>query len=656
VSFALAHKAKFLFASEKPGRPQSIRRLLTVILLAAVVPALIGHAYLQAKRFREVMSIDTQWGTGAVRESGSVKAPWGGDLAVGVGLILLGAAFGAGAAVRSGRVILRDIGRLRESVMSWGGSGTPQGQAPAPRIIELREIASAIDGIVLQRALMQEAARENERRWTELAEGMPQLLWTCLPEGACDFLSKQWVAHTGVPESKQLGYGWLEQVHPEDRNALIERWKHAVESGAPFDAQFRIRRHDGAYRWFKSRAVAVHDESGQTYKWYGTSNDIQHLRELQSALHESNERFRRALETIPDGVVIYNPDLRIQYVNEAFTRISGHPARHFIGRRDEEIWTPEVYGAYLPTLTEALEAQSVRSIGVDVLLEGQRIHTYVRFVPLTDDKGLVKEILAVIQDLTGRKQVEQALDQQLVALEIEKRLNAEKELLLHQEKINALTAELMLAEEQERRKIAIELHDRIGQNLAISKIKLGMALKSAPSGDLADALTEIRNFIEQTIEDTRSLSFELSPPALQDSDLNHALQDLVDYMQSSHGITIAYTWEGQAGLFEKSREVIIYMAVRELLLNIVKHSHASKASVNVRSAEDELRISVEDNGVCLKDPTDLQQNGKSKGFGLATMRERLAALSGTFNIDSCSGRGTRAVIILPLDSRNQQEA
>jgi PAS domain S-box-containing protein len=652
----LAHKAKFLFTSERSGRPQSIRRLLTLIILAALAPALMAHIYLQVRRFGEVQSIEIQSVACAVRGLEPATAPFWRELAVGVGLILLSVAFAAVVAVRSGRVVLRDIGRLRESVMSWSKPGTHQGRGPAPGIVELREIASAVDDIVAQRALMEEAVRRNERRWMELAEGMPHLLWTCVPEGTCDFLSKQWVAHTGVPESEQFGYGWLEQVHPEDRNLIIARWKHAVQTGAPFDAQFRIRRHDGAYRWFRNRAVPVHDESGQIYKWYGASSDIQSLRELQAALHESGERFRRALENVPDGVVIYNPDLRIQYVNEAFTRISGHPAGHFIGRRDEEIWPREVYGAYLPTLIEALEARSVRSTGVDVLLDGQRIYTYVRFVPLMDDKGLIKEILAIIQDLTDRKQVEHALDQQLVALEIEKRLHAEKELLLHQEKIHALTAELMLAEEQERRKIATELHDRIGQNLAISKIKLGMALKAVPPGDLADALTEIRNFIEQTIEDTRSLSFELSPPALQNSDLNHALQDLVDYTQSSHGISIDYAWEGQAGLFEKSQEVIIYMAVRELLLNIVKHAHASKASVNVRSAENELRISVKDNGICLQDPMDQQQNGKPKGFGLATMRERLAALSGTFNIDSCSGRGTRAVIILPLDFRNQQEA
>ena len=640
---------------EISARPVSIRRMLISVLIAAVSPALIAVAYIQVTHIREVRAAEVLRVSGGAVETAPADAPFRPDVSFGVGLILLGAALSAGVAVRSGRVILKDNSGLRDSMAQWSTSSTPGSRPPMPRTVEIREVAAHLYDIAMERDRLREIVHGSERGWMELAEGLPHLVWTCVPEGACDFLSKQWVFHTGMDKSEHLGDRWLENLHPEDRDVIVERWKQAVETGTLFDAEFRIRRHDGTYRWFKSRAVPVHDGSGKIYKWYAAGEDIHKLRELQAALYESGERFRLALENIPDGVVIYNPELTIQYVNEALTAISGRGAGDFIGRRDEEIWPPEVYSTYLPVLVQARETRSVRSVDVDVTANGRRFYTRIRFLPLLADGDQLKEIITVIQDMTEWKQTEQALQEKRVELEIAGRVAAEKELLLNEEKVRALTAELMVAEEQARRKIAIELHDRIGQNLAISKIKLCMALKAARSAGLARELTEIRDFLDQTIDDTRSLSYELSPPSLQDGGLNRALQDLVDYVQSGHRTTIDYTWQCPIERFERSAEVIVYMAVRELLFNIVKHADSTRGSITVAAGSDELRITVEDNGVC-SNLVNLQAKGRAKGFGLATMRDRLANLSGTFNIDSCSGDGTRAVIVLPLDAINPQEA
>ncbi|MFO7461168.1 MAG: PAS domain S-box protein [Desulfatiglandales bacterium] len=641
--------------SKKSPRPQSIRRILTFLLTAAFFPALIALAYIQWKHFASARSRETQWTEGAEGGWEQVIAPLWGDLAIGSGLVLLAAVFSAAVAFRCGRLILRDMHLLRDSMLSWSKSGGEAGQPPMPRITELRETASLAYETAAQRAQMEEALRQSESRWKELAEGLPHLVWTCVPEGACDFLSKRWVAHTGLGEDEHLGYGWLENLHPEDRPVIMERWENAVQTGTLFDAEFRIRRHDGTYRWFKSRAVPVHDDSGKIFKWYGASSDIHNLRELQAALHESSEGFRRVLENIPDGVVIYDQELNIQYVNDAISRISGRPAGDFMGRRDQDIWPLDVCSIYLPTLRESLETRSVRSVEVDVTVESRRFYVHIRFVPMFGADGAVKEIMAVVQDLTKWKQAETALQQKQVALEISKRLTAEKELMLHEEKLRALTAELMVSEEEERRRIAVELHDRIGQNLAISKIKLGMALKAAPSGDVADMIAVTRDLIGQTIEDTRSLSFELSPPALQEADLYHALEELVEYFLSIHGFDIEFSWRGREDVLDKNQAVILYMAVRELLLNVFKHAGTSKASLTVHVSEEQLRITVEDNGRSFPDSSVLLNNGKPKGFGLATMDQRLKSISGTFTIDLSSGGGTRVDITLPIHADHLEE-
>ena len=127
------------------------------------------------------------------------------------------------------------------------------------------------------------ALRASERRFRDLVESIPHLIWTCTGDGACDYLSPQWIAYTGLPEAGQLGYGWLEQIHPADRDECDARWAVAAVTGGVFDIQMRIRRGDGSYRWFQTRGTPVRDDAGRISKWFGSNTDIQELRDAQAA-------------------------------------------------------------------------------------------------------------------------------------------------------------------------------------------------------------------------------------------------------------------------------------------------------------------------------------------------------------------------------------
>jgi PAS domain S-box-containing protein len=117
------------------------------------------------------------------------------------------------------------------------------------------------------------------------------LVWTCRPEGACDYLNTQWVAYTGIPETPQMGFGWLEQLHPDDRQRAIDHWQATAAQGTRFAIEFRIRRYDGVYRWFHTLAVPLRDESGRIVKWFGTNTDIDDLKQAEEAIKASlNEK------------------------------------------------------------------------------------------------------------------------------------------------------------------------------------------------------------------------------------------------------------------------------------------------------------------------------------------------------------------------------
>jgi signal transduction histidine kinase len=237
---------------------------------------------------------------------------------------------------------------------------------------------------------------------------------------------------------------------------------------------------------------------------------------------------------------------------------------------------------------------------------------------------------------------------ELLNNEIIERILSENKLLEQRKKLRSLSSELLLTEERERRRIATELHDRIGQTLAMAKIKLGELGEVLPAGAAVDVLADIREFIEQTIQDTRSLTFELSPPILYELGLEAALAWLVNQTRKKHGLRIELKDDGRAKPLDISHRVILFQTTRELVFNIIKHARAQEATVSVRKDDDAVRIDIEDDGIGFNASELESCDTGSMGYGLFSVRERLDSLGARIEIHSEPGSGTRVAIVLPL--------
>ena len=207
-----------------------------------------------------------------------------------------------------------------------------------------------------------------------------------------------------------------------------------------------------------------------------------------------------------------------------------------------------------------------------------------------------------------------------------------------------------MIEERERRYIATELHDNISQTLAITKIKLGMAQGLTSSTDWVGSLNEIGELVDQAIQYTRSLTFELSPPILYELGFEAAAEWLTEQIQEQHHIEIGFEDDLRSKPMSEEIRIALFKATKELLINIVKHAQASKSKVSIWREDHSIRIRVEDDGVGFS-TSEGKALGKTTGFGLFNIGERMKYLGGDMLIESEPGRGTRVTLSAPLEEK-----
>jgi len=248
---------------------------------------------------------------------------------------------------------------------------------------------------------------------------------------------------------------------------------------------------------------------------------------------------------------------------------------------------------------------------------------------LKDASGNPRGFIAITKEITERKQ-------------------AEARSLVYRKKLRSLSSQLSLAEERERRRIALQVHDRVSQDLAMCHIRLGALLKTKLSSYCAEQLGEIDGLVRQLIEEVRSLTFEISSPLLYEFGLEAALERFTEQIQAEHGLLCSFEDDGQPKPLDDDIRVLLFQMVRELLVNVIKHAQARKVRVGINKHDNDIRITVEDDGIGFDSRGITSDRKRAKGFGLFSIRERVRYIDGDIQVESERGRGTRVTLVAPL--------
>ncbi|HMJ51101.1 MAG TPA: chemotaxis protein CheB [Polyangiaceae bacterium] len=206
------------------------------------------------------------------------------------------------------------------------------------RVMPYRTLENVIDGVVItftdvsDTKAMEATMRQQASELRQMTESLPHLVWGCQPDGACDYVSPQWVDYTGAAAAELQGFGWLHAVHGDDRDRVRQRWRAGVQSGSPVDVELRLRAKDGSFRWFKLRSVPIHDAQGKVVKWYGTNSDIHDLKLGIEQRKEAADRLISLLQKVSEPFVVLSGGHTISHANLAAQQLLGHRGKEVVGK------------------------------------------------------------------------------------------------------------------------------------------------------------------------------------------------------------------------------------------------------------------------------------------------------------------------------------
>ncbi|HEX3353055.1 MAG: PAS domain-containing protein [Terriglobales bacterium] len=387
-------------------------------------------------------------------------------------------------------------------------------QRVADRTEELKQRAEALQ------QLNGELARKNQEL-DAIVKTAPDIIFSRQADGARDYISGRFYEFTGAPPSSASGFGWLEYVHPEDRDRSMSHWVRCVESGENYESEYRMRGRDGQYRWFRARALPLRDQAGNVLRWYGTCADI----------HDSK-----------------------------------------------------------------LLEESMRRSAVEL---------------------------------------EKMVDERTAALRL-------------------LSSRLMTMQDDERRRIARELHDGLGQELVAIKLLLNGIVRN-DSPHLAPQVAEVTAMIDNAAQQIRSLSHLLHPPLLDEVGLLSALRWYLDGLTKRSGIET--TLDMQPADFPRlapELERAIFRIIQEALTNVFRHSGAQRGWVSVAQRENEVIVSVRDNGKGIAHQVSELRPG-SIGVGIGGMNQRAKEFGGELRVTNANP-GTIVEVVIPCRAAVLQES
>ncbi|HEV3163928.1 MAG TPA: PAS domain S-box protein [Isosphaeraceae bacterium] len=303
--------------------------------------------------------------------------------------------------------------RDREGCYRWHLVRSVPVRDESGQVVQRLGTATDID----DRIQAEEALRASEGRFRLLTEAMPQLVWSSRPDGHIDYCNPRWLDFTGFSQEQVQGNGWAKALHPDDAAETMRAWRQAMERGAPFQVEQRLRSKEGPYRWFLTRALPLRDEGGEILKWYGTCTDIDDQKRDREALLVSEEQYRAIYSQAAVGIAEVDLTGHFTRANDRYCQIVGRPWDELRHLRFQDITHPDDLPMNLELFNKVTTGASKYTIEKRYVRSDRRVVWARTAVSLIrDSAGRPVRAAAIIEDITERKRLEGELQRRMEEL------------------------------------------------------------------------------------------------------------------------------------------------------------------------------------------------------------------------------------------------
>ncbi len=491
-----------------------------------------------------------------------------------------------------------------------------------------------------ERRQAEAALRESEQKYRILVQTLPAVVYRGYYDCAVDFVDEKVEELTGYKKQdfdcRKLK--WTDLVLPDDRPQFLQAFKSALASTKFYSREYRIRRKDGKVPWIQERGQIVCNDTGRVEYVSGVLFDISERKQAEEALRLASIYARSLIEASLDPLVTISAEGKIMDVNRATENATGVSREELIGRDFSDYFTDpdKARQGYRTAFSEG----AVRDYPLAIRHRSGRVTDVLYNASIyRNEKGEVQGVFAAARDITERQRAEEALRES-------------------EQRLRFLSSQLLSAQERERKRISMELHDELGQSLTVLKLQIRAIEKNLRTDqqDLRRECEDVLRYLDSVIENVRRLSRDLSPAILQDLGLSSALKYLLNGFGKQLEVRQSFEVEDLDQLFSQEAQIIIYRIFQECLHNISKHAQASEVSVTVRNEEGTVSFALQDNGAGFNISEVLAQDATRRGFGLAALHERARMLGGKVLICSERGVGTKVVCQVPLEPDRPQPA
>ncbi|TMH48941.1 MAG: PAS domain S-box protein, partial [Betaproteobacteria bacterium] len=448
---------------------------------------------------------------------------------------------------------------------------------PSPEHIQLIDMATQMARVAIEakgnEEKIQALSRQKEDHLRLVIDTIPIMAWSVRPDGVVDSLNKRWVDYSGLTLERYV-QDPTGPIHPEDIPRVLKKWRAAMAAGESSEDEMRLRRADGEYRWFLVRTVPLRDEQGKIVKWYGTSTDIEDRKRAEMAL-QKNEQLLSETQVlgrtgswehnlITGEITNTEGNLRLFFGDDRSKGARFEDFAEVVHRDDREY----VNARHAQLLAEG----GPRDIEYRVVWPDGSVHVlFGRATVVRDAAGRPLRVYGTNVDITERKRAENALRDSGVRLQ-------------------ALSRRLVELQESERKELARELHDRVGQSLTALKINIDILQPALASQENAEVLARVADsaaLLEATMDTIENVMSELRPPMLDDHGLAAALDWHARNFSRRTGIAVAVRAGETAGRPALQGEIALFRIAQEALNNVAKHARAHRVEIALDHANGE---------------------------------------------------------------------